>query len=129
VITEKQVFREIIEICPFYKRTWEKHLEHYGEELLYVSVPDMLNRCLDLYENNEEKKIALVFEAVEKLLVEGNKDVKELIEIGVLEEFIHIFGSHYKEFIKFLQPKSLEVWKTKKQRLVDIPYPKVDYYL
>jgi hypothetical protein len=129
MITIKQVFPTILEICPFYRKTWEKHLEHYGEELLYVAVPDMLNRCIDLYEDNEEQKIVLVFEAIEKLLVEGDEDVKKLIEIAILEELIHILGDHHKEFVKYLQPNSLRVWRTKSQRLINVPYPRVNYYL
>ena len=75
MITLNQVFPTILEICPFYKTTWEKHLEYYEEELLYVAVPDMLYRCIDLYKKDETKKIDSVFKAVEKLLVEGDNEV------------------------------------------------------
>jgi hypothetical protein len=129
MITLKEVFPAVLEICPFYKTTWEKHLEYYEEELLYVAVPDMLNRCIDLYENDETKKIDLVFQAVEKLLIEGDNEVRELIEISVLEEFTHIFGDYQKYFIGYLQSNSLKVYKTKSQRLADVAYPKADNYL
>ncbi len=94
-------------------------MEHYEEELLYVAVPDVLNRCIDLHENNKEEKIVLVFEAIEKLLVEGDKDVKELIKISVIEDFRHIFGNRFEEFIKYLKPNSLKLWKTMPERPID----------
>jgi hypothetical protein len=34
MITKEQVVSTILEACPFYKETWEKHFAVYKEDLL-----------------------------------------------------------------------------------------------
>ena len=125
MITKEQVVATIVEACPFYKETWEKHIARYKEELLYVFVPDLVNSVLELDKENKHQEILSVFEVIEKLLVEGDEDVKNLIKVSVLEDFRHIFGKNFEKFSKFLKPNSLKFWKTVKTRGLDkIPYPK-----
>ena len=125
MVTKEQVIPVILEVCPFYKKQTEKHLAFYEEDLLYVFVPDLANNAIELDKDNKQREILLIFEVIEKLFVEGNDEVREIIEIGVLEDFRHIFGESYEKFSKYLKPNSLKFWKTVPARLLDkLPYPK-----
>lgn len=125
MITKEQVVPTIIEACPFYKETWERHLAFYEEELLFVFVPDLVNSVIELEKENKQAEILLIFEIVEKLLVEGNEDVKNLIKLGVLEDFRCVFGKDFEKFSKYLKPNSLKFWRNVPTRGLDkIPYPK-----
>ena len=125
MITKEQVVPAILEACPFYEETWKKHFAFYEEDLLYVFVPDLVNSVVELDTENKQQEILSVFKVIEKLLVEGDKDVKNIIKIGVLEDFRYIFGKHFEKFSKYLKPNSLKFWKTVKTRGLDkLPYPK-----
>lgn len=125
MITKEQVIPIILEACPFYKKTWEKHFAVYEGELLFVFVPDFVNSVIELEKENKKAEILSIFEVVEKLLVEGNEDVKNLIKIGVLEDFRCIFGENFEKFSKYLKPNSLKFWRTVPTKGLDkIPYPK-----
>ena len=125
MITKDQVISVVLEVCPFYKEHTEKHLNSFEEDLLYVFVPDLVNSAIELEKNNKQKEILSIFEVVEKLLVEGDKDVKNIIKIGVLENFRIIFGKNFAKFVKYLKPNSLRFWKTIPKKSTDnIAYPK-----
>lgn len=125
MITKEQVIPTILKACPFYKETWEKHLEFYEEELLFVFVPDLVNSVTELDKENKQQEILSIFEVIEKLLVEGDESVKNLIEVGVLEDFRHIFGQDFEKFSKYLLPNSFEFWRSVPERELDkIKYPK-----
>ena len=125
MIMKEKVVQTILEACPFYKETWEKHLAFYKEELLFVFVPDLVNSAIELEKENKRAEILSIFEVVERLLVEGNEEVKNLIKVGVLEDFRHIFGKDFEKFSEYLKPNSLKFWKTVKTRGLDkLPYPK-----
>lgn len=125
MITMDQVVPTILEVCPFYKKQWEKHIAFYEEDLLYVFVPDLVNRIIELDKENKQKEILSIFEMIEKLLVEGDEEVQELIKIGILEDFRHILGVDFEKFSKFLKPNSLKFWKTVPTRPLDnLPFPK-----
>ena len=109
MITKDQVVSTILKVCPFYKETWEKHLAFYEEDLLFVFVPDLVNSVIDLDKQNKRQEILSIFEVIEKLLIEGDEDVKNLIKVGVLEDFRHIFGKDFERFSKFLRPNSLKL--------------------
>ena len=64
-------------------------------DLVFVFVPDLVNYAIELDKENKQEEISSIFEVIEKLLVEGDKNVKGIIEIGVLEEFRHIFGKDF----------------------------------
>ncbi len=130
MITKDEVVSTILDTCPFYKETWEKYFAFYQEELLYVFVPDFVHNAIELERENKRQEILSIFEVIEKLLVEGDKDVKNIIEIGVLENFRHIFGKSFEKFSKYLRPNSLKCWKTIPRTSLDkLPYPKSTLYL
>ena len=57
MITTEQVVPTILETCPFYKETWEKHFAFYKEDLLYVFVPDLVNSVIELDKENKRQHI------------------------------------------------------------------------
>jgi hypothetical protein len=102
-------------ILPSAKNAWEEHLkDSEGADLSYVGISVFARRIVELSENNKMETFPSVFATVEKLLSDGDEEVKGLMIVGFLESLQNISswtnrGS--KVFVKWLRPKGLQAWK------------------
>jgi len=114
-INKSEMFSSLLGILPSAKDAWEEHLkDSEGDDLSYVGISVFTRRIVELSENNKMETFPSVFATVEKLLREGNEEVKGLMIVGFLESLQNISswtnrGS--KDFVEWLQPKTLQAWK------------------
>ncbi|RXJ04372.1 hypothetical protein DS745_03025 [Anaerobacillus alkaliphilus] len=73
---------------PEYEATLKEHLDDYGELLAHVFYGDTI--CVKLIEllkddTDNEEEIKKIFLLLEKMAVEGDIDVKEVLQVSILE--------------------------------------------
>jgi hypothetical protein len=73
---------------PEYKASLNEHLKDYGELLAHVFFGDTI--CVKLMEllkggTENEEEIKKIFMLLEKMAVEGDIDIKEVLQVSILE--------------------------------------------
>ena len=113
--TEEELMPLVLKIAPGFKQRWQEHLEYWGNEKagIYNDIAEFAHYVVDSYENGDTCWYEDFFQFVERLIVNGNEEKKELTIIGFLEDIqtIASWKSHKgKVFIKWLGPKSKDAW-------------------
>lgn len=73
---------------PEYRDAFEQHLEDYNEILIHVFFGDTINeRLIEVLEKDKEnnKEIEKIFKFLEKMALDGDLDVKEVLIVTILE--------------------------------------------
>jgi hypothetical protein len=94
MILREQVIDLLLEACPSYRARWEAYRAApvFDAELLYVNLGDFADHVVDLLERGERAELSAVIEALERLHVDGDDDVKEAATIGLLEGIQNVAG-------------------------------------
>ena len=106
----------MLEACPGATQAWQEHLEIWeGEEAGGFNDIAIFSRyMLDCYEQGNTEEIDAAFAMIEKLIVEGNDDVRAIAVTGFLEN-IQNAASHtdygYSVFEPYLRPTSRRGWE------------------
>lgn len=115
MIRKNQVFELILAKCPAFAPAWEKHRAYWeGEEGgIYIDMSEFAHFIVNCYSRQEMEPITSAFEVIERLLVEGDEEVRSAASIGFLEDVRNTaswrpFGSGV--FIQLLGPKSKQAW-------------------
>ena len=70
-------------------KNWEDHkqdwLEEEGSSLPYLALAELGSHLISLYERNDTTEFADIFEAIERLHIEGEHYVQEAVTVGLLE--------------------------------------------
>lgn len=82
VITRDKVIPLLIEACPSYREAAQKSED---AELLYVEASNFARHLLQLYQQGRTDEFPAVAQVIERLHIEGDKWVRELATIGLLE--------------------------------------------
>jgi hypothetical protein len=113
---EAEVMPRLIAEFPGFHARWEKHLESWHGEPAghYNDIAQFVHFVVeDLYPTGKTADLQHAFELVEQWLVNGNRNLRDLIAIGFLEDLQNI--ASWKEFgrevfISFLGPQSHHAW-------------------
>lgn len=103
----------LTEACPSFVNTLDNYRISFEEEITYVELGAFANHLVDLYKENKIDDFRQVFNVVEKLYIEGDKDVKEATTIGLLEGLQNISGNRDltpELFYPYLKPVSAKWW-------------------
>jgi hypothetical protein len=101
---------------PEFRPRWEKHIQYWeGKSAGYYNdITQFVYFVIgDLYPSRKIEELQRAFDVMEHLLKNGSHGVRELVQVGFLEDLQNLaaeqaFGKE--AFIPFLGPKSREAW-------------------
>src|SRR5262245_39688685 len=103
-------------VCPRIGPAWENHLAFWDGEAErghYNDVGVVAHHLVDSFQSGDISEFPAVFALLERCLVEGDEQVKELATIGVIEDIQNI-ASHRSfgpwVFYDWLGPESRAAW-------------------
>jgi hypothetical protein len=113
---ESDVMPRLVVEFPGFRPRWEKHIESWeGKPAAYYNdITEFVHFIVrDLYPSGKIEEVQHAFDLMEYLLKNGNHGVRELVQIGFLEDLQNFasrqaFGKE--AFVPFLGPKSREAW-------------------
>jgi hypothetical protein len=115
MITKEQVMPLLLDACPSFTEKWKKHSAYWEDEnLLYIDLSEFNHHLIELHKSNQINEFPTVFDAIEKLHIEGDDYVKEAATIGLLEGIQNIASNtdvNAEDFIQYLKPESAKWWK------------------
>lgn len=82
------LIKEFLKCFPEYLNLYNEHLEDYdGDFLAHVFFGDILNpKLLELLEDNQDiKEIEKIFSFLDRMAIEGDLDVQEVLTVTILE--------------------------------------------
>ncbi len=114
--SEADVMPRLLAEFPGFRPRWEKHLELWKGKPAgsYNDITQFVHFVVeDLYPNRNTEDLQRAFDLMEHWLVNGNKNLPDLIGIGFLEDLQNVaswqaFGKE--AFIPFLGPQCRQVW-------------------
>ena len=115
-MTVCEVIAEFLNVCPSIAPAWQEHLTFWeGEEDrgFYNDVSVIAHHLVDCFEQGRHNEFPTVFALMERFLSEGDKAVRDLIMIGLIEDIQNIashksFGPEV--FVSWLGAMSQRVW-------------------
>ena len=107
MITQEQVVPMILEACPSFQETW---IRSDDQDLLNIVMGDLARHLLSLYQIRRKEEFGPLCEVIERLQLDGDRHVRELATIGILETIQNVWN-HPEEFCRFLLPESKKWWK------------------
>ncbi len=122
VITTEEAFDLLVESSPSYFAT--PHLDQYiaafedeGQPDLFVRTGAFAHHVVDLIAAGQDDEARAVFAAMEHLLVDGDEDTIELVELGLIETVQNIVSHDdvlvgADRVVPLLGPKAKAIWAT-----------------
>ncbi|MDQ5824519.1 MAG: hypothetical protein M3441_09975 [Chloroflexota bacterium] len=114
-IQPTEIIPTLLLICTGFKPTWEEHLGYWkGEEAgIFNDSAQFVHYLVDTYEQGDAETLYSAFETIEKFMVEGTEETKQITIVGILET-LQCYASHrsYGEgvFVQYLGPNSTVYW-------------------
>lgn len=106
----------MLKACPGFRSIWQEHLGYGWDGKPVGEYSDAAEFARYLVENLQHESAAefkAAFEALERVIVEGDEDARGVAIVGIIEG-IQTIGSHHplgtKRFEPRLLPKSREAW-------------------
>ena len=119
MIAKTDMMSVLLEACPSFSTKWESSRDEWRQEAdgppLSLVLADFARYLIGMVERGEKAVLVAVFTAVERLLVEGDPDVREATVVGLLEELqnlhLHPNGTAPEQFLPYLGPASALWWE------------------
>jgi hypothetical protein len=115
VIQKDEMIPMLLAACPGFRPRWDEHVASWkGEPAgLYIQIGEFVAYLLDAYEQGQTDCVRAAFDMLERFLIEGDAETKELAVIGLVEDVQNAsswrpFGA--KAFLPFLGPHSQMGW-------------------
>ena len=115
-ITKSEAFTLLLEACPDAHEAWKEYkLDYEGEyqDLSYLGMAVFARHVVELMDAGKTESFPVVFQLIERLIVEGDEEVRGLAIVGLLEGIENNASwrdSGYGVFTKWLKPNSLTAW-------------------
>jgi hypothetical protein len=107
----------LLEACPSFRPKWQAFLAEWKESAddlpHYIALADLARHLIAMLERSETESFPSVFDAVERLQIEGEPYVDEAMVVGLLEDLqnLNLHERTTPEQIRpFLGPKSAVAW-------------------
>jgi hypothetical protein len=115
-ITKPEAFALLLRTCPDAQEVWNEHLlewEGEHETVPYMGVSVFARHIVDSFKAGKTGSFPAVFQLIERLIIEGDEEVRDLAIVGLLEDVQNIaswrdFGSEV--FTRWLEPNSRAAW-------------------
>jgi hypothetical protein len=89
MITKDEMMAVLLADCPSFEPSWRAFLQEWQNEPvvlpIYVALGDFARHLISMLALGDTKTFSNIFQAIERLHVEGDAWVKEAATIGVLE--------------------------------------------
>jgi hypothetical protein len=115
VIRKDEMIPMLLDACPGFRLRWEEHVASWNGEPagLYIQIGEFVAYLLDAYEQGQIDSVRAAFHMLERFLIEGDAETKELGVIGFIEDVQNAaswrpFGA--KAFLPFVGPHSQAGW-------------------
>ena len=109
-INKSEAFDLLLKICPDAHEAWQEHqLEWQDEEAPYLGMAVFARHIIDLWVRYETESFPEVFSVIERLIVEGDDEVRDLAIVGFLEGLQN--NAPYGAFRPWLKPTSWAAWQ------------------
>jgi hypothetical protein len=106
----------LVEASPEFKSEWEKFVEEWkdDEELPhYIVLGDFARYLIAKLDRGKTDDFQKIFQAIERLHLEGDEYVREAATVGLLEGIQNVMGNNNKDpelFRQFLLPETTRWW-------------------
>lgn len=114
MMTEVDIMPVVLEACPEFRQAWEEHLSGtLGHVGVYIDLGEFASFVVESFENKNIALVGRAFDAVEKLLTEGDHETDECVTLGFIESLQNrASGKPYgmDAFLPFLGPRSQQSW-------------------
>lgn len=80
MVSKDEMMPLLIDACPSFKSTFDSLIEIHGGVDIVLSLDDLADHIFILYSNGENQKLEKVSEVIEKLKLEGDNEVKRLLQ-------------------------------------------------
>src|SRR5688572_23937180 len=106
----------LVVASPTFAAEWEAFRLYWADEAdtpLYLALSDFARHAIGFLESKDDERLRCIFEAVERLIVEGDQYVRVAATVGLLEDMqnenLHS-TTEPEQFRPFLRPNSLKWW-------------------
>ena len=101
--------------CPSFEEPWRAYVSNpiYDEELIYVHLGEFASHLVDLMVEGRVSEFEAVFDAVERLHVDGDLHVRRAATVGLLEGIQNVSGGKTdpEGFVRYLKPETALKWQ------------------
>ncbi|MEL7083162.1 MAG: hypothetical protein AAF268_05940 [Cyanobacteria bacterium P01_A01_bin.3] len=116
MISKSDMMAVLIEACPSFEPEWNRFCNEWQDDKnppLYVSLGDFARHLIGRLNSGNTKSFPDVFDAIERLHLDGDEYVRKAATIGILENIQNITinsKADPQQFHPFLQPESRRWW-------------------
>jgi hypothetical protein len=115
MITKPQIMPLLLEACPGFWPIWQEHLDWWkGEEPgAYNNTSEFARYLIESFERGQTSEFPAAFEAIERILNQGDQESRDIAAIGIIESLQTIGSNHScgeDVFIQWLGPTSRRAW-------------------
>jgi hypothetical protein len=117
VITKDDMMGVLLAACPSFTPEWEAFVDEWKDEAgdlpLYLALSSFARHIIGMLERNEVGDFPAIFQAVERLHVEGDSYVQETATVGLLEDLQNLNlhrTTQPEQFRPYLGPQSRQGW-------------------
>jgi hypothetical protein len=116
MITKSNMMDVLLAASPTFASEWEAFQAEWADETdlpLYIALSGFARHVIAFLAANDEQRHGCIFDAVERLHVEGDAYVREAATVGLLEDLQNGNLHHQtdpEQFRRFLRPVSREWW-------------------
>jgi hypothetical protein len=113
---EGVVVKALLAACPSFADRWTEHLASSDGGIgPYIDAGAFANHLVDLLDWDETTEFPAVFDAVERLLTEGDDGVRYLVTWGLIESLQNVASNRSEwafagRFRQWLGPATLSAW-------------------
>lgn len=115
VIVKSEAFALLLAACPYAHKGWDEHLlEYQDEDMPYMGMAVFARHLVELANQDNTESFPAVFRVVERLVVEGDEEVRGLAVVGLLESIQNNASwteQGNKVFLRWLHPTSRAAWR------------------
>lgn len=90
MITKAEMMDVLLEACPSFTPRWNAFLDEWQDEKndlpLYLALSKFVRHLIEMEQRGETQGFEAIFQAIERLLLEGDRYVLEAAVIGLLED-------------------------------------------
>lgn len=120
MITKEEVMPLLLGACSSFSETWEeRRVTSASRESLDIQLGEFAHHLVELVKADRIHELAAVFEIIERLYLEGDDDVREIVTpeilIGIQNAGAEL-ALDSRRFVKYLKPETVKLW----QRLNEI---------
>ena len=115
-MTESDVLPRLLSACPSFQSRWNEYVqdETYEPNQIYIDVGEFARHLMTLLQAGKVEEFPAVFTAVEHLLEQGNKEARNAITTGLLEDLYfetEYAGVSLREWRKYFGPRATKAWE------------------